>query len=114
MRVEISNSKSQISSRKPKSRNPRFQECYCYIVECADGTFYTGWTTNLERRLAAHNAGRGSRYTRSRRPVKLVYFETFYSRAQALRREVAIKRMPRSTKLAQVCKFKSQSSSLSR
>ena len=48
---------------------------YTYIVQCADGTFYTGWTTNLATRIAAHNAGTGARYTRSRLPVALIYYE---------------------------------------
>ena len=74
--------------------------CYCYIVECADGTFYTGWTTNLERRVKEHNAGRGSRYTRLRRPVKLVYSERQPDRSAAMRREAKIKRMSRVAKLA--------------
>jgi len=93
MNSPISNLKSQISNLKSPG-------CFCYIVECADGTFYTGWTTDLERRVAAHNAGRGSRYTRLRRPVALVYFEHLPSRSEAMRREAAIKRMRRSAKLA--------------
>jgi len=75
-------------------------DCYCYIVECADGTLYTGWTMNLERRMAMHNAGRGSRYTRSRRPVRLIYVEHCTSRAAAMRRELQIKRMSHQAKLA--------------
>lgn len=85
-------------------------ECYCYIVECADGTFYTGWTTNLEKRVATHNAGRGSRYTRLRRPVKLVYFENLPNRSEAMRREVQIKRLSRLAKLKRISNFKSQMS----
>ena len=80
--------------------------CFCYIVECADGTFYTGWTTDLERRVAAHNAGRGSRYTRQRRPVRLVYFESLPTRAEAMRRETRIKRMSRSAKQKHISDFK--------
>lgn len=71
-----------------------------YIVECADGSFYTGWAMDVTRRVAAHNAGRGARYTRARRPVKLVYVETCASRAAAMKREVAVKRLPRAKKLA--------------
>jgi putative endonuclease len=74
--------------------------CYCYIVECADGTLYTGWTTNLEQRVKAHNAGRGGRYTRLHRPVTLVYFECLPNRSEAMRRETQIKRMKRNAKLA--------------
>lgn len=66
---------------------------YVYMVECADGTYYTGWTEDLERRVAAHNAGRGARYTRSRRPVRLVYAEECADRAAAQRREAALKRL---------------------
>ena len=75
---------------------------FCYILECEDGTFYTGWTTDPERRLKEHNAGRGSRYTRIRRPVKLVYVESQESRNAAMKRELAIKRMPRKRKHALV------------
>jgi putative endonuclease len=71
---------------------------FVYILVCADDTFYTGWTTNLERRVADHNAGRGGRYTRSRRPVKLVYCEEQPDRKSALKREIAIKRLPRRRK----------------
>jgi putative endonuclease len=73
--------------------------CYCYIVACADGSFYTGWTTNPEGRIKAHNAGRGSRYTRSRRPVRLVLVEPQTDRSSAMRRERAIKTMSRAGKL---------------
>ena len=72
--------------------------CYCYIVECADGSFYTGWTTDLERRVKTHNAGRGARYTRMRRPVKLVYQEHQPNRSSAMKRERAIKTMTRERK----------------
>lgn len=71
---------------------------FVYIVECSDGTFYTGWTTDLARRVADHNAGRGGRYTRMRRPVCLVYWEAMPDRATAQRRELAIKRAGRDAK----------------
>lgn len=71
---------------------------YCYILECADGTFYTGWTTDPPRRERQHNAGRGARYTRMRRPVKLVYVEEFPDRAAAMKKERAIKMMTRGAK----------------
>ncbi|MFH1184969.1 MAG: GIY-YIG nuclease family protein [Chloroflexota bacterium] len=74
-------------------------QCFCYIVACADGSFYTGWTSDPERRLQAHNAGRGSRYTRSRRPVQLVHLEPQINRSSAMKRERAIKAMTRSRKL---------------
>ncbi|MBI1794401.1 MAG: GIY-YIG nuclease family protein [Chloroflexi bacterium] len=72
--------------------------CYCYIVECSDGTFYTGWTTDPERRVKTHNAGRGARYTRARRPVKLVYLEPQPDKVSALKRERVIKTMTRRQK----------------
>ena len=72
--------------------------CYCYIVECADGTYYTGWTVDPQRRVATHNKGRGAKYTRTRRPVKLVYMEEQPDRKTAMKRERAIKKMTRSQK----------------
>lgn len=72
--------------------------CYCYIVECSDGTYYTGWTVDPERRLKTHNAGRGARYTRTRLPVKLVYVEPQPDRTAAMKREKAIKALPRQKK----------------
>ena len=80
---------------------------YVYILQCADGTFYTGWTTDLARRLATHNAGRGSYYTRLRRPVYLVYWEDLPDRASAQQRELQVKRLPRAWKLALVEGFDS-------
>lgn len=71
---------------------------YTYILRCGDGSLYTGWTNNLEKRLEAHNAGRGGRYTRSRLPVKLVYYESFDTKNEAMRREVAIKKLTRQEK----------------
>ena len=73
---------------------------YVYMVRCADGSLYTGWTTDPAHRIAAHNAGEGAKYTRSRRPVELVYLESFELRSDALRREAALKRLPRAQKLA--------------
>ncbi|HKZ83394.1 MAG TPA: GIY-YIG nuclease family protein [Anaerolineae bacterium] len=72
---------------------------FVYIVECADGTLYTGWAIDVNKRVAAHNAGRGSRYTRARRPVKLVYVEKRATRAIVMKREAIIKKMPRAKKL---------------
>lgn len=71
-----------------------------YILRCGDGTLYTGCTNDLPRRLRAHQAGRGAKYTRSRLPVELVYQEEAADRSAALRREAAIKRLDRGTKLA--------------
>lgn len=72
---------------------------YCYILECADRTYYTGWTTNPERRLKQHNNGSGSRYTRTRLPVKIVYLEPQPDRTTAMKRERAIKRLSRERKI---------------
>ena len=72
---------------------------YTYIVECSDGTLYTGWTNNLEKRLEAHNAGKGAKYTKTRRPVKLVYQEQFETKEEAMSREYAIKQLTRKEKL---------------
>ena len=71
---------------------------YTYIVECSDGTLYTGWTTSLEKRVKAHNSGKGAKYTRSRGPVKLVYFESFETIQEAMHREWEIKQMTREEK----------------
>jgi putative endonuclease len=71
---------------------------WVYIVECADGTWYTGWTTDPEERVATHNSGAGARYTRSRLPVRLIYKECCADRSQALRRELAIKRLTKKQK----------------
>jgi putative endonuclease len=73
---------------------------FVYILRCADGTLYTGWAKDVERRLAAHNAGRGARYTRTHRPVELVYTEEVATIGDALKRELTIKRYPREKKLA--------------
>ena len=65
---------------------------YTYILRCSDGTYYTGWTNDIDRRIASHNEGRGSKYTRSRLPVELVYFESFETKEEAMSREWHIKR----------------------
>lgn len=72
---------------------------YTYILRCADGTFYTGWTVNLQSRLKAHNDGSGAKYTRSRRPVELVYYEIYEEKQEAMQREYAIKQMTRREKM---------------
>lgn len=71
------------------------QSFYCYILECADGTLYSGWTTHPLHRLDAHNSGRGAAYTRARLPVRLVYLEPQPDKATALRRERALKKLSR-------------------
>ena len=72
---------------------------FVYIVECADGSLYTGWAVDVEQRVKAHNAGRGARYTRQHGPVKLVYAEEQPDRVAAMKRELEIKRWPRARKL---------------
>lgn len=72
---------------------------YTYILKCADGTFYCGWTNNLEKRLAAHNAGTASKYTSPRRPVELIYTERFATKQEAMRREYRIKQLTRQQKI---------------
>lgn len=73
---------------------------YTYILQCADGTLYCGWTNCLEKRLKAHNEGRGAKYTKSRRPVALAYYEEFETKSEAMRREAAIKKLKREQKEA--------------
>ena len=73
---------------------------YTYLLRCADGTLYCGWTNDLAARLAAHNSGKGAKYTRARRPVRLVYSEPHPTRGEAMRREAAIKRLSRAEKEA--------------
>jgi putative endonuclease len=71
---------------------------YTYMVRCRDGSLYTGWTTDIEKRIKAHNEGKGAKYTRSRRPVKLVYYEIFATKKEAMSREYAIKRLKKKAK----------------
>ena len=71
---------------------------YTYIVRCSDGTLYTGWTNNLVNRLKAHNSGRGGKYTKSRFPVELVYYEISETKEQAMSREWHIKQLTREEK----------------
>ena len=73
---------------------------YTYLLRCADDSYYCGWTNDLDRRLAAHNAGTASKYTRSRRPVEMIYWEEFPTKQEAMRREYHIKRLSREEKLA--------------
>ncbi len=75
----------------------------CYLLQCSDKTLYCGITNDLEKRLAAHNAGEGAKYTRGRTPVKLLYRESCPDKSAALKREMEIKQLPRSKKLI-LCK----------
>lgn len=72
---------------------------YIYILECSDGTLYTGWTNDLEKRVAAHNSGKGAKYTRARRPCRLVYYEEYETKSEALKREARIKGFSKEQKL---------------
>ncbi len=68
---------------------------FVYMLRCSDGSLYTGWTNNLERRVAMHQQGKGAKYTRGRRPVELVYYEEVENKEAALKRECAIKKLTR-------------------
>lgn len=81
---------------------------YCYIVECIDGSYYTGWTTDPQRRLKQHNTGRGARYTRARCPVQLVYVEAHATRSKAMKREQTIKKLSHAQKHALAIEKKHQ------
>ena len=73
---------------------------YTYILRCADGTYYTGWTNDLEKRVKTHQAGKGGKYTRSRLPVELYYYECFETKSEAMRREARFKQMSHKEKMA--------------
>lgn len=73
--------------------------CYTYIIECSDGTLYTGWTNNLERRIKVHNSEKGAKYTRGRLPVKYAAVWCFETKSEAMRWEYFLKRLPRANKL---------------
>jgi putative endonuclease len=73
---------------------------YTYILRCADGTLYTGWTNDHDKRIRLHNHGKAAKYTRGRRPVELFYYESFSTKEEAMRREAGIKRLTRAQKLA--------------
>lgn len=72
---------------------------YVYILKCKDDSLYTGWTNNLEKRVQAHQSGKGAKYTRAKLPVELVYFEEFEDKIDAMKREYEIKKLPRIKKL---------------
>ena len=77
---------------------------YTYIVECADGSLYCGWTNDLDKRIKDHNAGKGAKYTKTRLPVKLVYFEEFDTKEEAMSREWHIKQLRREKKMELITK----------
>ncbi|MDL2310695.1 GIY-YIG nuclease family protein [Peptostreptococcaceae bacterium OttesenSCG-928-C18] len=72
---------------------------YVYILECKDGSFYTGWTNDIEKRVIAHNEGKGAKYTRGRTPVKLLYFEEYENKIDAMKREYQIKKLSKDKKI---------------
>lgn len=73
---------------------------YTYILKCKDDSLYTGWTNDLKKRITSHNAGKGAKYTKARRPVELVYYEEFQTIEEAMKREYAIKQLSRKEKEA--------------
>ena len=77
-------------------------KAYMYVVRCKDDTLYTGYTTNLERRIRQHNEGKGAKYTRARRPVHLIFAETFNSKKEAMQAEYAFKQKTKAQKLAYI------------
>ena len=81
---------------------------HAYLLRCRDGSLYAGWTNDLAARVKAHNAGEGAKYTRSRRPVELVYFEEFETREEAMSREWHLKRLSRQEKLALISQNRNQ------
>lgn len=84
---------------------------YTYMVRCRDGSLYTGWTNHLEERVRAHNEGNGAKYTKSRAPVRLVYYEEYDSKIDAMKREYAIKQLSKKEKEALVESFSQKDSS---
>lgn len=78
---------------------------YTYLLQCADDTLYCGWTNHLEKRIQAHNEGKGAKYTKGRRPVALAYYEEFATKGEAMKREAAIKKLSRKEKEALIKSF---------
>lgn len=75
-----------------------------YVLECADGTYYTGYTNNLEKRINVHNSGKGAKYTRARRPVHCIYFERFNTKHDAMHAEYRFKQLTRTQKIHYITK----------
>jgi putative endonuclease len=86
------------NSENKTDRDP--QQNYTYMLHCGDGSFYIGWTNDIEARVAAHNAGKGAKYTRARLPVELVYYEKFATKQEAMSREWHLKRLTHEQKQA--------------
>lgn len=87
-------------------------ESYVYIVECADGTLYTGWSSRPVERIATHNAGRGAKYTKGRRPVRLVYLERMKDRSEGLIREAQIKKLRAEEKRSLIAQYAQRSADI--
>ena len=92
-------------AREKKSRKRRNQKWFLYILRCSDRSLYTGVTTDLERRFKMHAEGKAARYTRTRRPLEMVYQETLRTRTEALVRECVVKALPKAKKLALIESF---------
>ena len=86
--------------------------CYVYLLRCQDGSLYTGWTNALEKRVAAHQSGKGARYTRAHRPVALVYVETFDTKKKAMQREYQLKQLTKAQKEALVSTYEAKKTNL--
>lgn len=82
---------------------------YFYVLECADGSYYAGYTNDLEKRLAAHNAGKGAKYTRAKGPVKMIHHESFETKPLAMKAEYAFKQLPKAKKIRYVAERKGES-----
>ncbi len=91
--------KDKLNVKKKDQLHRKVDRAYTYIVECGDGSLYTGWTNHLEERMKSHNEGKGAKYTRSRLPVRLVYYEEFATKQEAMKREFAIKQLTRRDKI---------------
>ena len=78
---------------------------YAYMLRCADNTIYSGYTNNLEKRVEVHNSGKGAKYTKNRRPVRLVYFEEFDTKSEAMRREYEFKHLKKHEKESMILGF---------
>ena len=96
--IQLMQQKEKAASKRRGKAKQKKEEWFLYILRCFDGSLYTGITKNLEKRFKMHNAGRASRYTRTRRPVELLYQEVCRSRTQALVRECIIKSLPKDKK----------------
>lgn len=81
------------------------QGFYTYILECADGTYYTGWTTHVQKRVDVHNSGKGAKYTKNRLPVKVLATWAFQNKSEAMKFEAWVKKLPRQEKVKLVSSY---------